>query len=207
MRCFLGVNKPGGVGFVKVINENGTYFVHYVLGGKEDNVEEKYISIYDSSDSNARIRKPVKVIEMDTPPLKQPRIKKEKTDLSESCSKNKELKWANDSIHKKENNFRDAICNSPTISVSSKTSSDAAKPISFIPDNMADLCNKINIIIASLMPDSDGGYDVEHVVNSMLAVSDDKYSNGEIGEALQYCESTNNIMIVDDGAAKKIFVI
>lgn len=39
----IGINKPGGAGRIKLINEDGTYCVSYILGGKEDHIDIKYI--------------------------------------------------------------------------------------------------------------------------------------------------------------------
>ena len=43
-RTWPGINKLGGRGFVKSVNSDNMYTVAYVLGGKEDGVEVKYIS-------------------------------------------------------------------------------------------------------------------------------------------------------------------
>jgi hypothetical protein len=44
-RAWIGINKPGGVGkIVRFHEETGLYDVSYVLGGRERNVEAKYIS-------------------------------------------------------------------------------------------------------------------------------------------------------------------
>jgi hypothetical protein len=44
-RAWIGINKPGGVGkIVRFHEDTGLYDVSYVLGGRERNVEARYIS-------------------------------------------------------------------------------------------------------------------------------------------------------------------
>lgn len=56
-------NKPGGVGKISEVSEDGTLFtVKYVLGGKETGIHKQFISAH-SFDIEARPRQPVKVID------------------------------------------------------------------------------------------------------------------------------------------------
>jgi len=50
-RTWPGVNKPGGVGRIASINPDGTYNVAYVLGGRESNVEVRFMKIENQEDS------------------------------------------------------------------------------------------------------------------------------------------------------------
>jgi hypothetical protein len=43
-RTWAGINKPGGVGRITKVNNDGTFDVAYVLGGKECHVDETFIS-------------------------------------------------------------------------------------------------------------------------------------------------------------------
>lgn len=43
-RTWPGINKPGGMGRVTKVNTDGTYNVAYILGGRENNIDAKFIS-------------------------------------------------------------------------------------------------------------------------------------------------------------------
>ena len=45
-RMWSGMNKPGGVARVTACNEDGSYDVAFVLGGRSKNVEAKYVQIH-----------------------------------------------------------------------------------------------------------------------------------------------------------------
>lgn len=51
-RTWPGVNKHGGVGRISAVNEDGTYNISYVLGGKEPNVDAIFIEKEDQGDGD-----------------------------------------------------------------------------------------------------------------------------------------------------------
>ena len=53
-RTWSGINKPGGVGRVSKVNDDGTYNVKYALGGSEKNVDRKWIRVVDDSGGRRR---------------------------------------------------------------------------------------------------------------------------------------------------------
>ncbi|KAL3936692.1 MAG: hypothetical protein SGARI_002446, partial [Bacillariaceae sp.] len=58
-RTWAGINKPGGVGRITKVNEDGTFNVAYVLGGKEANVDETFITKEDEIEEAEKETAPV----------------------------------------------------------------------------------------------------------------------------------------------------
>lgn len=80
-RTWPGINKQGGTGFVKScdVNEDGenVYTVAYVLGGKEDGILEKYITIAASENAQEPWRrKTIEILTYSESPEKSTEPKK-----------------------------------------------------------------------------------------------------------------------------------
>ncbi len=58
-RTWPGVNKQGGVGRITGQNEDGTYNVSYVLGGKESKIDAVFVSKEDQGDDDERNNKSI----------------------------------------------------------------------------------------------------------------------------------------------------
>lgn len=89
-RTWPGINKPGGTAKIKSFDAaTGCYNVSYVLGGKEDGVEEKFISAR-NTEMAARQRRPTSVVNIAAPDV----VKKKKLKSNSDKSINKPLKKA-----------------------------------------------------------------------------------------------------------------
>lgn len=221
-RTTPGINKPGGAARIRAINLDGTYSVTYILGGKEDHIDIKYITRRDDYEGRPQRKRNIPPSSISPPiidtnkdllidkPKKVPKVSSKlpaslnRVPPPASSSSTQTAKLTSSvpspllSEHIDDESASLESINSPKSIHQIKAYSDITKQI--INELLSLLKNK-NFHLTD-----DGGYLV-HDLEQYYSNKFDKNITNEFEEALAYYEAENIVMMISDDENNRVLFI
>jgi hypothetical protein len=211
-RFWPGINKAGGTARVREVNaDNNTYSVAYVLGGKEDHIDAKYIhkkSDNDGEEKASRKRMPVQSLQPEEFHKPAPK-KKLQEDIKKPPKPKLKLKkkvlLSKDIVVKQTAISSSHVPASPSIEmesscgdVESLAGTGGAAVRQDISPVVQEIVQNLLAAVNACSPLSCGGYLTMDILNYFMETMEGCESD-DIELALLVSEDDNKIMIIDDG--------